>query len=200
MKIKHVIGVSLLAVVCNTISAQAADLLVARFDRPTAGENIPAATMASVVVRTLNGGELQRLNQCMTKLRLSQGDYAQILRFVALPRLRTGEQWYFVRPALNPYCESLYDAKGFRHWLLAGAGNNYQVRHTGVSNQFRVLNTQTNGSYDIASSTCNQAECLNIAMKYSGANYTPFRCTEIRSSAGSGGDSEITIPCRNYVR
>lgn len=196
MKVKKFVGMALLAFFGLSATSQAANLLTATAERPTAGERLPTATIATAVIRSINKNDLNYLNNCMRDLNIPQGAYERLFRVVTLPRLRNGQQWYFVRPALNPYCQTFYGANGFRHWLVSLTGNAYQVRHTGLSSTFRVLNTQSNGYYDIASSTCTAAECFTTTMKYVGNRYAPFQCSETRFSGGSGNDVEFTVPCR----
>ncbi|WP_020560107.1 hypothetical protein [Thiofilum flexile] len=200
MKVKTFIGMTLLAFLGFLATSQAAPLLTATADKPTAGENFPNTAMATVVVRSINKNELNYLNNCMRDLNIPQGAYERLLRMVTLPRLSNGQQWYFIRPALNPYCQTFYGNNGFRYWLVSLADGAYQIRYSGQGSTFRVLNTISNGYYDIAASSCNSAECFTTTMKYVGERYTPFQCSEMRFSAGSGGDSEFNVPCTPRAR
>ena len=196
MKVKKFVGVTLLAFFGISATSQAAPLLTATAERPTAGERPSTATIATAVIRSINKNDLNYLNNCMRDLNIPQGAYDRLFRVVTLPRLRNGQQWYFVRPALNPYCQTFYGGSGFRHWLVSLSESAYQVRYTGMGNTFKVLNTLSNGYYDIASSNCTTAECFTTTMKYVGNRYAPFQCSEVRSSGGSGSDVEFTVPCR----
>lgn len=230
MKVKQLVGMALLACLGFSATSQAAPLLTATPERATAGERVANAAIANAVVRSVNANDLNYLNTCMRDLRLPAGAYERLFRVVALPRLRNGQMWYFVRPAVNPYCQAFYGASGygangFRHWLVSAigvagrAGNAavggaagsaasgarggaagsvaYQVRYaSGLASTFRVLNTQSNGYYDIASSNCTAADCFTTTMKYVGNRYVPFQCSEVRFSGGSGSDVETIVPCR----
>jgi hypothetical protein len=204
MKVNKFFCSAFLALLGFSATAQAASLLTASAERATAGERPATASIANVVVRSVNKNDLNYLDSCMRDLNIPQGAYERLFRVVQLPRLRNGQLWYFVRPALNPYCQAFYGANGFRHWLVsttgaAGAVNAgaYQVRYTGLASDFRVFNTLTNGYYDIAASNCTAAECFNTQLKYVGNRYAAAQCSETRFSGGSGNDVETVVACRS---
>lgn len=165
-------------------------ILSASTETSTQGERIPLPGVVRAILNSSDRWDRESLRECMAEKKVRKGSYERLFRSVALPGLTKGETLYFVRPALEPYCQTFYGAHLFRYWLVAvnerGTSKIYSVRHAGVADAFEVLSSAVNGSYDITETNCNAVRCGTVVMKFDGKRYVPFRCSE--RSAGEGGD------------
>jgi hypothetical protein len=118
----------------------------------------------------------------MTDFKIPKGAYQSLFRSVSLPSTNKDEKLYFVRPSLEPYCQTFYGAHLFRFWLIAGTVDSipmtYKVRYAGTGDYFEVLPSTSNGNYDIAETNCTAWRCLTVSKRFDGKKYEPFRCVE----------------------
>lgn len=178
--------------------SQAAPILSANTETAVPGESVPSETVVQPIIDSADQDELEGLAECMADLKIPKGACRQLFRAVALPGTNSSEEVYFVRPALEPYCHTFYGAHVFRFWLIAGARDatpkTYKVRYAGVGDNFEVLPSTTNGSYDIEVTNCTAWRCLTVSMKFDGKKYVPSRCVET-TSRGDQGEAVREVDC-----
>jgi hypothetical protein len=178
--------------------SHAAPLVSSSTETPAPGEKVPPAAVVQAIVGSVDKDDLDRLKACMADLKIRKGAFRRLFRSVALPVMKNGEELYFVRPALKPYCNAFYGAHVFRFWLIAGdkgaTPKTYKVRYAGAADDFQVLPSTGNGSCDIAETNCTAWRCLTVFMKFDGEKYAPFRCIE-KTDQENGGEIEREVPC-----
>jgi len=178
--------------------SHAAPLVSASTETPTPGERVPSVAVVQAIVSSADQDDLDNLTACMADMKIRKGAFQRLFRSVALPIMNNGEELYFVRPALKPYCHTFYGAHLFRFWLITGdkgaTPKTYKVRYAGAGDNFQVLPSTSNGNYDIAETNCSAWRCLTVFMKFDGEKYVPFRCIE-KTDRENGGEVEREVQC-----
>jgi hypothetical protein len=178
--------------------SQAAPIISASTETTTAGERVPSVAVVQAIISSAKQDDLDSLTECMADMKIRKGDFRQLFRSVALPIMNIGEEVYFVRPALKPYCHTFYGAHLFRFWLIArdkdATRKTYKVRYTGRGDDFQVLPSTSNGNYDIAETNCTAWRCLTVFKKFDGEKYVPFRCIE-KTDRENGAEVEREVEC-----
>jgi hypothetical protein len=179
-------------------ASHAAPIISASTETPTKGERVPSVAVVQAIVSSLDQDDRDSLAECTAAMKIRKAAVLRFFRSVALPNVNSGEEFYFVRPALKRYCHTFYGAHLFRFWLIAGGKGatpkTYKVRYAGAGDDFQVLSSISNGSYDIAETNCTAWRCLTVFMRFDGEQYLPFRCIE-KTGRENGGEVEREVPC-----
>ena len=178
--------------------SNAAPVLSAGAETTIAGESVPPEAVVQAIISSAKQDDIDSLTECMADLKIPKGAYQSLFRSVLLPNTNNEEELYFVRPALEPYCQTFYGAHLFRFWLIAGAKDatpkTYKVRYAGRGDDFEVLPSTSNGKYDIAETNCTAWRCLTVFMKFDGEKYVPFHCIE-KIDRENEGEVEMEVQC-----
>lgn len=138
----------------------------------------PATALLQAILSQADKEDLKTLNECRSELGLKKNAYPKLFKAVSLPAPKPGTQLYFVRPALQPYCQTFYGAHLFRFWLVSQTQQQFVVDYAGAGDAFEVLPSQTNGHYDISETNCTASSCGTVEMQYGKNGYKPSRCSE----------------------
>lgn len=172
----HLLTVFLIALLA--LPSQAAPLLSVSTETKLTAAQTPSAAMMQAILSQADKEDVKTLNECRIELGLKKNAYPRLFKAVSLPAPKPGTQLYFVRPALQPYCQTFYGAHLFRFWLVSQTQQQFTVDYAGVGDAFEVLPSQTNGHYDISETNCTASRCSTVEMKYGKNGYKPNRCSE----------------------
>jgi hypothetical protein len=112
----------------------------------------PSPQLVRIVLNTIDKGDIASLDACITDQELKRADYASLLRAIRVGVGPNHNLW-FMRPALEPYCQALYGAHLFRYFLIdkqiSAAGLRYRLVFQGGGDFFSILPQQSRGYNDI---------------------------------------------------
>lgn len=154
----------------------------------------PSAALMQAILSQADKEDMKTLNECRIEQGLKKNAYPKLFQAVLLPAPKPGTQLYFVRPALQPYCQTFYGAHLFRFWLVSQTQQQFTVDYAGVGDAFEVLPSQTNDHYDISETNCNASSCSTVEMKYGKNGYKPSRCSETHFR-NDGTELKTVVKC-----
>jgi hypothetical protein len=155
-------------------------LLTAGTETPLPGETRPSPQLVRIVFNAINKRDIKMLDDCVSDQGLKPADYASLLRAVRISA-GAGHNLWFVRPALEPYCQALYGAHLFRYFLadeqLSASRPHYRLLFQNGGDSFDIYPQQSHGLNDIEATGCIAIECRSVRMSFDGRAYRPVRCT-----------------------
>ena len=174
------------ALCCATMAqpalAKDRPLLEAGTERPSPGETRPSNDLVRVVLDAIDKNDVEQMNDCLADKGLKRVDYASLLRAVKIAA-GAGRNLWFVRPSLNPYCNTLYGAHSFRYFLIEDQQTRSQHRYRLVFQNngdfFSIYRRQSHGLNDIEAAGCIVDECRSARMSFDGEQYRPVRCSRL---------------------
>lgn len=175
-------------------TSQAAPLLSASTEAELTTAQTPSAAMMKAILSQADKDDLESLNECRIQQGFKKHAYSKLFKAVSLPAPKPGTQLYFVRPTLQPYCQTFYGAHLFRFWLVSQSKQQFTVDYAGIGDAFEVLPSQTNGHYDISETNCNASSCGTVEMKCGKSGYKPSRCSETRFRE-DGTEVKTVVKC-----
>ena len=144
----------------------------------TPGGRRPPPAVTAFVLKQLSADDRSDLKDCLAEKRLGRSDYAALL--TAIPVKAGGDRTlWFVRPALEPYCHSLYGAHIYRYFLVEQKIGVSRLRllYADGGDEFSIYRRQSHGLNDIEASGCIVDGCRTARMAWNGRRYRPTLCT-----------------------
>jgi len=158
------------------------------------GESPAPPLMVKKILAGADAGEGKMLLDCVHEIGQTAGGlnrdaaYARLFRIVTLPAISAKETMYFLRPALDPYCQAFYGAHVFQYWLVAephGVSKApFKILYRGAADEFELLASTHKNRYDIVETQCTAIECSNTKMEFDGRRYRPVACTLSATDTG----------------
>lgn len=172
-------------------------ILKAGTEEISVGEELPPPALVDFILA--NGkDDADSLSECLAQFNLKESERHKLFKAVPLPKIKSTEDVYFVRPALDPYCGTFYGAHCFRFWLITQTGaahrKKYRILYKGIGDWFEVLQSIHDGYFDIIEANCTAVDCIAVSMRYDGRKYVPFKC--IKFVDENGREIEKEVPCR----
>jgi len=144
------------------------------------GEVRPSKELVRALLGVIDKDDVEELHDCLSQQGLKRAGYAALLRAVRIDA-GGGRNLWFVRPALEPYCQALYGAHLFRYFWIEekppGSPKRYRLLFQNGGDGFAVYAKQSHGLNDIEATGCIVDECRSARMSFDGRGYRPVRCT-----------------------
>jgi hypothetical protein len=116
--------------------------------------------------------DAENFYQCMVENNLKHGDERRLFAVVKLSLNDDLYPDFFIRPALQPYCQTFYGAHLFRYWFVTSKEvngiNEYNIAFWSGGDGVRVLSSITNGYHDIQVLSHTALELYTSTLKYNG--------------------------------
>lgn len=155
-------------------------VLEAFTEMPGKHEVRPSRALVHAVLRAIDKDDVGELGNCLSEKKLKRHDYAALLRAVRIDA-GGGRALWFVRPALEPYCQALYGAHLFQYFLFEeqppSAAPRYRLLFQNGGDGFAVYAKQSHGLNDIEATGCIVDECRSARMSFDGSRYRTVKCT-----------------------
>lgn len=152
-------------------AASAGTLFEAGTEFPVVGWRPVSSQLARAVLNASPDTE-ELLNEEIEEKGLKR-HYRNYFVWKPIPVSATGKQFNFVRPAFDPYMQSLYGAHTFFYWIV---GANGSVLLTSASDRLAVLSETHNGMRDLLISQCHGGWCFETRQVFDGRRYGPGVC------------------------
>lgn len=118
--------------------------------------------------------------ECRNEKGLLQLPIEQWFVSVQLPPIHGHPTLYFVRPALDPYCQTFYGVHSFSHWLVqqqpTAQGPVFKVVDFDSSDFVHVLPTHHGGLYDLDRGQCTAMQCTFNTQRNQGDGFRLVNC------------------------
>jgi len=166
----------------NSKAEESTPILVSSTETTSKNEQTPSLDLVNFVMAHVDELDKELMKDCIQDLKINKNEYNKLFRSVVLPKLTPKQRIYFLRPALQPYCDVFYGAHLFRYWLVVEEVNknkkSYEIRFSGGGDEFKVLKSLHNRNYDISTTSCNARLCESIWWQFDNDRYTPHRCVK----------------------
>jgi hypothetical protein len=180
------------AFVAEPAFAKDKPLLKAGTEMPMPGGVRPLKELVRVVLGAIPKDDIAALDGCLTEQGFKQADYASLLRALKI-KTGAGNELWFVRPALKPYCQVLYGAHLFRYFWIERLGSasrsHYRLLFQHGGDVFSVYPQQSHGLNDIEATGCIVSGCRSARMAFDGQKYRTVRCSF--TTLEDGGRREV---------
>jgi hypothetical protein len=124
--------------------------------------------------------DAENFQQCMAENNLKYGDEGKLFAVVKLSLNDDLYPDFFIRPTLQPYCQTFYGAHLFRYWFVTSKEVNGKNEHNMAfwsgGDGVKVLSSITNGYHDIQVLSHTAVELYTSTLKYNGTQYVESDC------------------------